>query len=62
MLKLLLLVVDGMGDRPVPALGGMTPLEYAETPIMDSLARRGTTGLMYSVGKGIAPQSHTGVI
>jgi 2,3-bisphosphoglycerate-independent phosphoglycerate mutase len=62
MLKLLLLVVDGMGDRPVPALGGMTPLEYAETPNMDSLARRGTTGLMYSVGKGIAPQSHTGVI
>jgi 2,3-bisphosphoglycerate-independent phosphoglycerate mutase len=62
MMKLLLLLVDGMGDRPVPALGGKTPLEYAETPYMDSLARRGTTGLMYSVGKGIAPESHTGVI
>jgi len=61
-LKLLLLIIDGMGDLPAPKLGGKTPLEFAGTPNMDSLARRGQTGLMYTVRKGIAPESHTGVI
>jgi len=61
-LKLLLLIIDGMSDLPVPDLGGKTPLEFADTPNMDSLARRGQTGVMYTVRKGIAPESHTGVI
>lgn len=61
-LKLLLVVIDGMGDLPTPKLGGKTPLEYAKKPNMDALTKRGQTGIMYSVKKGIAPESHSGVI
>jgi 2,3-bisphosphoglycerate-independent phosphoglycerate mutase len=43
-------------------LGGKTPLEAAETPNMDALAKNGKTGLMYSVGKGVAPESDVAVI
>jgi 2,3-bisphosphoglycerate-independent phosphoglycerate mutase len=55
-------VIDGMGDLPIEALGNRTPLEFAETPNMDYLASRGKLGLMYSVGKGIAPESDVAVI
>ncbi len=61
-LKLLLVVIDGMGDLPVPKLGGKTPLDYANIPYMDTLAKCGQTGIMYTVKKGIAPETHSGVI
>jgi len=61
-LKLIYVVVDGMGDRPVKELDDRTPLEYAATPHMDSLAKKGKTGLMYTVGRGIAPESDVAVI
>ena len=40
--KGLLLICDGMGDRPVPELENKTPLEYARTPTLDRLAREGS--------------------
>lgn len=55
-------MIDGLGDLPIPELNGETPLGAADTPNMDSLAERGKTGLMYTVGKGIAPESDVGVI
>jgi 2,3-bisphosphoglycerate-independent phosphoglycerate mutase len=61
-LKLIYLVIDGMGDVPVEELGNKTPLEAAETPHMDSLAKQGKTGLMYTVGEGIAPESDVAVV
>ncbi len=61
-MKLIYVVIDGMGDRPIKELGNKTPLEAAETPNMDSLAERGETGLMYSVRKGIAPESDVAVL
>ena len=51
-----------MGDRPIKELDGKTPLEAAVTPYMDSLARSGKTGLMYTVGKGMAPESDVAVV
>lgn len=51
-----------MGDRPLPELGGKTALEAADTPYMDSLAKAGKTGLMYTVGKGLAPESDVAVV
>ena len=51
-----------MGDLPISELGGKTPLEAAETPNMDFLAQNGKRGLMYSVGKGVAPESDVAVI
>ncbi|MBM4087713.1 MAG: 2,3-bisphosphoglycerate-independent phosphoglycerate mutase, partial [Planctomycetes bacterium] len=41
---------------------GKTPLEAAETPQMDVLAKRGRLGLVHTVGEGIAPESDIGVI
>jgi 2,3-bisphosphoglycerate-independent phosphoglycerate mutase len=61
-LKLIYIIIDGMGDRPIKELNGKTPLEAAETPHMDSLARIGKTGLMYTVGKDIAPESDVAVV
>ncbi|MDD3792276.1 MAG: phosphoglycerate mutase, partial [Candidatus Bathyarchaeota archaeon] len=61
-MKLLFVAIDGMGDLPIEALGNKTPLEVAETPNLDFLAKKGKTGLMYSVKKGVAPQSDVAVI
>jgi len=61
-LKLIYVVIDGMGDLPIKELEGQTTLEFAETPNMDYLAGRGKLGLMYSVNKGIAPESDVAVI
>jgi len=61
-LKLIYVVIDGMGDLPIKSLGNKTPLEAADTPNMDALAKMGKTGLMYSVKKGVAPESDVAVI
>ncbi|MGD6807207.1 MAG: alkaline phosphatase family protein [Candidatus Bathyarchaeia archaeon] len=61
-MKLLFVAIDGMGDLPAKTLGNKTPLEAAQTPNMDLLAKKGQTGLMYTVGKGIAPESDVAVI
>ena len=53
--------LDGLGDDPIPELGDLTPLEAADTPFLDELARRGRTGTVVTVGPGIAPESDIGV-
>jgi 2,3-bisphosphoglycerate-independent phosphoglycerate mutase len=58
----LFVVLDGLGDDPVPDLDGMTPLEAAETPHLDRLARDGAQGLCTTVGEGIAPESDIAVM
>lgn len=62
MKKILYIVLDGLGDQPIKALGDKTPLEAALTPQMDRLAQQGVTGVVYPVGKGIAPESDIAVI
>ena len=59
--KLLYVCLDGLGDDPIPELDGRTPLEAADTPNLDALARRGRTGTVITVGPGIAPESDIGV-
>ena len=61
MRRLLYVCLDGLADDPVPVLGDRTPLEAARTPFMDSLARRGRTGVVTTVGPGIAPESDIAV-
>ncbi len=61
-MKLIYVAIDGMGDLPIKSLGNKTPLEEAETPNMDSLSKTGKTGLMYTVQKGVAPESDVAVI
>jgi 2,3-bisphosphoglycerate-independent phosphoglycerate mutase len=60
--KLLFIAIDGMGDLPIEALGNKTTLEAADTPNMNKLAKNGKTGVMYTVGKGVAPESDVAVI
>lgn len=62
MYKFLYIVLDGLGDRPCQELDGKTPLEAADTPNMDRLARLGKTGIVDTVGPGIAPESDIAVI
>lgn len=62
MKKLLYIVLDGLGDRPIKDLGDKTPLEAAETPLMDNLAGSAKLGCVYTVGKNIAPESDIAVI
>src|SRR6059036_2018758 len=53
-----MVVLDGASDKP----GSQpTPLETAKTPYLDSLVQTGKLGLLYTVGKGIAPESDAGV-
>ncbi|MCI0633698.1 MAG: alkaline phosphatase family protein [Actinobacteria bacterium] len=61
MRQLLYVCLDGLGDDPVPELDDRTPLEAAATPFLDSLARRGRTGTVVTVGEGIAPESDIAV-
>jgi 2,3-bisphosphoglycerate-independent phosphoglycerate mutase len=61
-LKLIYVAIDGMGDLPIAELGNKTPLEAALTPNLDLLAKSGKTGLMYTVKKGVAPESDVAVI
>jgi 2,3-bisphosphoglycerate-independent phosphoglycerate mutase len=49
----LLIIMDGLGDRPNQELKGMTPLESAETPNLDYLASNGMCGNVYPIAPGI---------
>ena len=58
-MKYLVLIPDGMADRPIPALGNRTPMEAAVKPCMDALAARATVGLVSNVPEGMVPESDT---
>lgn len=59
-LKVVLVVADGVGDRPIRSLNGKTPLEAARTPTLDRLATEGATGLLHVIAPGVPPGSDTG--
>lgn len=59
---ILYVILDGLGDQPVPQLGDRTPLEAAATPGLDRLADEGRQGSVITVGKGIAPESDVAVM
>jgi 2,3-bisphosphoglycerate-independent phosphoglycerate mutase len=61
MKQLLYVCLDGLGDDPIPEFDGRTPLEAAATPVMDGMAKRGASGLVYTVGRDIAPESDIAV-
>jgi 2,3-bisphosphoglycerate-independent phosphoglycerate mutase len=51
-----------MSDLPIKELKNETPLGAADTPNMNFLARNGKTGLVYTVKKGVAPESDVAVM
>lgn len=56
-MKHIIILGDGMADEPCVALDGQTPLEAADTPALDELARRGRCGLLATVPPGFQPGS-----
>ena len=56
-MKSIIILGDGMADEPIEALGGKTPMQYADTPYMDKLAEMGVTGRMKTVADGFHPGS-----
>ena len=58
-MKYVLILGDGMADRPIPELSGKTPLEYAKTPMLDALAKKSEVGLVHTIPEGMSPGSDT---
>lgn len=57
--RVLLVICDGLGDRPVENLGGLTPLQAATTPNLDWFAARGACGQVDVIAPGVRPGSDT---
>ena len=56
-MKYIVLVGDGMADYPLPELGNMTPLQAANTPNMDFIAKHGRNGIARTIPETLTPGS-----
>lgn len=58
-MKYIVVLGDGMADEAVPEIGGMTAIEYAKTPNIDSIAKESEVGMVHTIPEGMAPGSDT---
>ena len=58
-MKYIVILGDGMADRPIAELGDKTPLAYANTPMMDELAAKSEIGMVHTIPDGMNPGSDT---
>ena len=58
-MKYLILIPDGMADMPIESLGGLTPMQKAHKPMMDTLASKSIVGTVSNVPDGMVPESDT---
>lgn len=58
-MKYVIVLGDGMADEPIAQLGDKTPLEYAQTPNMDSLSKKAEIGMVHTIPDGMNPGSDT---
>ena len=56
-MKYLLILADGAADEPLAELGGKTPLEVANKPNMDKIAKNGRCGMLKTVEESMTPGS-----
>ena len=56
-MKHIIILGDGMADHAIDRLRGKTPLQYADTPYMNFLAKRGKTGMLNTIPDGFLPGS-----
>lgn len=55
--KFLIILGDGMADEPIESLGNKTPLQVADTPNIDKLAKMGRCGILDTIPEGFQPGS-----
>lgn len=58
-MKYIVVLGDGMADYPIDELNEQTPLEYANTPMMDELAQKSEIGQVHTIPAGMSPGSDT---
>ena len=58
-MKYIVVLGDGMADEPLKELKDQTPLEYADTPVMDELAGKSEIGLLHTIPEDMKPGSDT---
>ncbi len=58
-MKYLVLIPDGMADEAIPELNNRTPMEVAQKPTTDALAKRSFVGTVSNVPSGMVPESDT---
>src|SRR5665648_1071014 len=56
-MKYIIVLGDGMADEPLADYGDKTPLQMADKPVIDSLAKKGRTGLLNTVPEDMHPGS-----
>ena len=61
-LKAILVIGDGMADRPLKELNWKTPLEAASKPYLDKMAKNGICGIMDPISPGLPPGSDTATL
>ena len=57
--KILIVIMDGLGDRACPELRGLTPLQYIRHPNLDWFLTHGQGGICDPIGPGIRAGSDT---
>jgi 2,3-bisphosphoglycerate-independent phosphoglycerate mutase len=60
--KYIVIVGDGMADRPIQALGGKTPLQVAHKPTIDALAQKSRMGMIQTIPPNLPPGSDVGAL
>jgi 2,3-bisphosphoglycerate-independent phosphoglycerate mutase len=61
-LKAVLIIGDGMADRPIKELNNKTPLETAHKPSLNRIAQTGINGILDPISPGIPPGSDTATL
>jgi 2,3-bisphosphoglycerate-independent phosphoglycerate mutase len=61
-MKTLIIIGDGMADRPLKELNYLTPLEAAKPKNMNQVTLSGASGLLYAISPGVAPGSDTATL
>lgn len=61
-MRSILIIADGMADEPIADLGGITPLEAANSSDLDRLANLGRCGSLTTIPNGLCPGSDVAIL
>ncbi len=61
-MRYILVIGDGMADDPTSVLGGKTPLESVDTPVMDRLSAGGMLGSVWNCPQEFPAGSDTAIL